>query len=152
MTTSGHGTKRMLSRGPALLLAPLLLLCRGNPGPAAATPALWFCLFGLVFVFILVFVFNDLCLFYISPPPPVLFKAVSPILALPPPAPPGAPRKAAGGTRSEPRLWGAPRSPHPAPQPPAASPCAPRPHACRGLPAPCAKPARLLRPLPVRYC
>ncbi|XP_062487601.1 transmembrane protein 132B-like isoform X1 [Pezoporus occidentalis] len=28
MTTSGHGTKRMLSRGPALLLAPLLLLCR----------------------------------------------------------------------------------------------------------------------------
>ncbi|CAM9536858.1 unnamed protein product [Bubo scandiacus] len=28
MTTSGHGTKRMRSRGPALLLAPLLLLCR----------------------------------------------------------------------------------------------------------------------------
>ncbi|XP_041890833.1 transmembrane protein 132B isoform X1 [Corvus kubaryi] len=28
MTSSGHGTKRMLSRGPALLLAPLLLLCR----------------------------------------------------------------------------------------------------------------------------
>ncbi|XP_040467272.1 transmembrane protein 132B [Falco naumanni] len=28
MTTPGHGTKRMRSRGPALLLAPLLLLCR----------------------------------------------------------------------------------------------------------------------------
>ncbi|XP_042661481.1 transmembrane protein 132B [Tyto alba] len=28
MTTSGHGTKRMRSRVPALLLAPLLLLCR----------------------------------------------------------------------------------------------------------------------------
>lgn len=87
MTTSGHGTKRMLSRGPALLLAPLLLLCRGNPGPSAATPTLCFCLFGLLSVFVFAFVFNCWCLFYICPPPPVLFRAVSPTPALPPPVP-----------------------------------------------------------------
>lgn len=141
MTTSGHGTKRMLSRGPALLLAPLLLLCRGNPGPAAATPPLRSCLFRLLFVFISVFVFSCLCLFrvcslsrcYLRPFPPSQ------------PSLPGAPRSAAGGTRSRLRLWGAPRSPHPAPLSPSSSavptgvPC---PHACRGLPAPCARAAR----------
>lgn len=53
MTTSGHGTKRMLSRGPALLLAPLLLLCRGNPRFRDPDPRVCLFVFSKLFLIIL---------------------------------------------------------------------------------------------------
>lgn len=81
----------MLSRGPALLLAPLLLLCRGNPGPAAATPPLCSCLSALLVVFVSVFVFNYLCLFHSCPLPRCYLRPFPPCQ----PSLPGSPRRSA---------------------------------------------------------
>lgn len=89
MTTSGHGTKRMLSRGPALLLAPLLLLCRGNPQRRRRDPG------PVVFCFVVVLFKLPVLRF-----PLFLFMAVSPFPVLPPTWP----RRAAGSV--------VPRPPH----------------------------------------
>lgn len=141
MTTSGHGTKRMLSRGPALLLAPLLLLCRGNPQFRAATPTLWW---FLIFFITLLIVF--------LPPLPVFTLKIF--------SPPQPSRRCGCGGRWGPRRCALPCAPadgththtplpplgsqscpHPSPpqQPPRSVhshlPVCP-PHACRGLRVP----------------